>query len=85
MRGIKSSLQRGLDAFCKELEGGEFNIRGVPKGAFTQARAKLNPSAFVEMNDNIVGSFYSEAPYLRWRGHRLLACDGTRLVLPDLR
>lgn len=83
MRGIKSSLQRELDAFCKELEGGEFNIRGVTKGAFTQARAKLNPSAFVEMNDNIVGSFYSDAPYLSWRGHRLLACDGTRLVLPD--
>lgn len=50
--------------------------------AFSRARAKLNPSAFVEMNENVLQTFYDEAPYLCWHGMRLLACDGTRLVLP---
>jgi hypothetical protein len=81
-RGIKSSLQRELDAFYKEVSGSSFNIRQVTKGSFSRARAKLNPSAFVEMNENVVNTFYEEAPYLVWHGMRLLASDGTRLTLP---
>jgi hypothetical protein len=81
-RGIKSSLQRELDSFYKEVSGEEFNIREATKGAFTKARAKLNPSAFMELNENAVNTFYEEAPYLVWHGMRLLACDGTRLTLP---
>jgi hypothetical protein len=81
-KGIKSSLQRELDTFYKEVNGGAFNIRQVTKGAFSRARAKLNPSAFVEMNENVVNTFYQEAPYLTWHGMRLLASDGTRLTLP---
>lgn len=82
-RGIKTSLQRELDSFYKEVTGSDFNIREVTKGAFSRARAKLNPSAFVEMNENVIGTFYDEAPYLCWHGMRLLACDGTRLTLPS--
>lgn len=81
-RGIKTSLQRELDSFYKEVTGSDFNIREVTKGAFSRARAKLNPNAFVEMNENVIGTFYDEAPYLCWHGMRLLACDGTRLALP---
>jgi hypothetical protein len=81
-RGIKSSLQRELDSFYKEVSGGDFNIREVTKGAFTKARAKLNPSAFIELNENALNTFYDDAPYLVWHGMRLLACDGTRLALP---
>lgn len=82
-RGIKSSLQRELDFFYRETSQSEFNIRQVTKGAFSQARAKLNPSAFVEMTDNIVNTFYTEAPYKLWKGMRLLSVDGSRLVLPN--
>ena len=82
-RGVKSSLQRELDSFYKEITGGDFNIRQVTKGAFTQARAKLNPEAFVELNENVNQTFYEEAPYLTWHQMRLLAVDGTRLVLPN--
>lgn len=81
-KGIKTSLQRELDSFYKEVTDSQFNIREVTKSAFTRARAKLNPSAFVEMNENVTGTFYDEAPYLCWHGMRLLACDGTRLALP---
>lgn len=82
-RGVTSSLQRELDLFHKEIIGGEFNIRAVTKGAFTQARAKLKHEAFIEMNDNVLGTFYGQAPYLTWHGRRLLAADGTKLVLPN--
>ncbi len=82
-RGIKNSLQRELDSFYKEVTGSDYNIRKVTKGAFSQARAKLSHTAFIEMNDNVNGTFYNEAPYLVWGKHRLIAADGTRVILPN--
>jgi hypothetical protein len=54
----------------------------VTKGAFTQARSKLKPEAFVELNEVGTNSFYRDAPYLTWRGWRLLSIDGSTVVLP---
>jgi hypothetical protein len=81
-KGIKSSLQRDLDSFYKEVTDGDFNIRHVTKGAFSRARAKLNPEAFIELSDNANATFYDEAPYWTWYGMRVLSADGSRLVLP---
>lgn len=81
-KGIRSSLQRELDSFYKEVTESDFNIRHVTKGAFSRARAKLNPVAFVELSDNLNKTFYDHAPYLVWHNMRLLAADGTRLLLP---
>lgn len=80
---FKSSLQRDLDRFYKALSNSEFNIREVTKGALTQARSKLNPWAFKRLNEVAVKSFYEEASYYVWYGMRLLAVDGTRLMLPN--
>jgi len=83
-RGLKSSIQRELDFFYRETTKSDFNIRYATKGAFSQARAKLNPSAFVEMTDTLVHTFYTEAPYKVWKGNmRVLAIDGSRLLLPN--
>lgn len=82
-RGVKSSLQRELDSFYKEVTGSEFNIRAVTKSAFTKSRAKLKHEAFIELNENVNQTFYHEAPYLVWNQMRLLSVDGTRLVLPN--
>jgi len=82
VRGIKRSLQRELDAFFREVHSGDFDIRKVTKGGFTQARSKLKHEAFIELTDNVNDSFYKEAPYLVWHNMRLLAADGSRLVLP---
>ena len=82
-RGVKSSLQRELYSFHKEVLGSEFNIRTVTKSAFTKARAKVKHEAFIELNQNVTNTFYSEAPYLGWRGLRVLGVDGTRLILPN--
>ena len=81
-KGVKSSLQRELDSFHQELSKSEFSIRKVTKSAFTQARANLKHEAFVELNSNVVDTFYSNAPYLVWKEMRLLAADGSRLLLP---
>lgn len=81
-RGVSSSLQRELDSFYREVTESDFNIRHVTKGAFSQARKKLRPEAFVELNECVNNTFYDEAPYLVWNNMRLLSVDGTRLVLP---
>jgi len=81
-RGVSSSLQRELDAFYKEVTESDFNIRHVTKGAFSQARKKLKPEAFIELNNSVTDTFYKEAPYLVWNNMRLLSVDGTRLALP---
>lgn len=83
MLRFKSSIQRELDRFYKEVTQSDFNIRAVTKGAFTQARAKLNPWAFKRLNEVAVNSFYNGAEYYVWHNMRLLAVDGTRLVLPN--
>jgi len=80
---LKTSYQRDLDGFCKEIIGGDFNIREVTKGALTQARAKLNPWAFRRLNSVAVDSFYEGADYVTWQGHRVLAVDGSKLMLPN--
>lgn len=83
MLKFKSSIQRELDRFYKEVTQSDFNIRAVTKGAFTQARAKLNPWAFKRLNEVACESFYDGAEYYVWHNMRLLAVDGTRLVLPN--
>ena len=65
------------------VKGGDFNIREVTKGALSQARAKLEPRAFKRLNDVACNTFYDLAPYHVWYNFRVLAVDGTRLVLPN--
>ena len=80
---FKSSIQRELDRFFKSVSQSDFNIREVTKGAFTQARAKLNPWAFQRLNQIAVDTFYQGAEYYVWHDKRLLAADGTRMLLPN--
>lgn len=80
---FKSSIQRELDRFFQIISRSDFNIREVTKGAFTQARAKLNPWAFQRLNEVAANTFYDGAKYHTWHNMRVLAIDGTRLVLPN--
>lgn len=79
---LSSSYQRELNVFSKELMSGDFNIRKVTASALSQARSKLNPWAFIRLNDIAADSFYQDADYLKWNGFRLLAVDGTTVGLP---
>jgi hypothetical protein len=56
----------------------------VTAGGWTQARAKLRHTAFIELNQQIVlPEFYSSNYCQRWRGHRVLGIDGSTLRLPS--
>jgi hypothetical protein len=70
---IKSALQRDLDRFFGKLNNLDFSIHQATKGAFSNARKKLNPRAFQRLNDITVDTFYREAEYYVWGGHRVLA------------
>jgi hypothetical protein len=78
-----TSLQREMDKFLREANGTEFNIRGITKSAFSQSRKQLKPEAFQELNDLVCEEFYDQAPYLGYNGHRVLAIDCSRLLLPN--
>jgi hypothetical protein len=77
------AIQRELDEYFRKLSSKDFSIREVTKGALSQARTKLNPWAFSRLNEVATDTFYQDAEYYTWLGHRLLAVDGTRLVLPN--
>ena len=80
---MNSSVQRMLDKFYRDMNQSDFNIRKVTKGAFTQARSKLNPECFKRLNRRTVEAFYRHNEVYTWYGHRLLAVDGSRLMLPS--
>lgn len=83
MNVITKSIQKELNHYYKLIESGEFDIQHVSKSAFTQARAKLNHTAFVELNEHLVDEFYNEAPWMSWNGRRVLGIDGSTMNLPD--
>ena len=78
------SIQRHLHDFFDELLGDGL-LEPVTAGAFTHARAKLKPSAFIELNQQIVLPMAAEQSQKqrRWRGHRLLGQDSSLIRLPD--
>jgi hypothetical protein len=74
----KKSLQVSLNDFCVDA-----NLQSVTKQAFSKARKKLSPKAFIELNRKLVEEFYSDNTYLLWEGFRVLAVDGSDLQLPQ--
>src|SRR5947208_3613273 len=78
------SIQRHLHDFLNDLAEGSI-FEPVTPGAVTHARAKLNDSAFIELNQECVLQtvYHSERPIQRWRGHRLVGIDSSLVRLPD--
>ena len=77
------SMQRELNDFYGKILGQGYNIQHITKGALSQSLAKLKPEAFTDLNAEAGRTFYQKAPYRTWKGHRLLAADGSTCVLPD--
>lgn len=55
----------------------------VTKGAYTQAREKLNYTAFIELCHDIRDQFYDQYEYATYKDFRLLGIDGSLITLPD--
>lgn len=84
LRGHKLALQNALNKVFTALG----QVFGVPTAsAYCQARQKLKPELFVHLNQVVCQDFYqlyeSDGQVVRWRGHRLLGCDGPYLNVPD--
>ena len=80
---LNRAIQRGLDSFFKKIDSSEYTIREATKGAFSQARSKLNEWGFIRLNEIAADTFYDKAEYYTWHHFRLLAVDGTRIMLPN--
>ncbi len=80
---INRAIQRELDSFFQKVTSSDYTIREATKSAFSQARSKLNEWGFIRLNEIAVNTFYNESEYYGWNGLRLLAVDGTRLMLPN--
>lgn len=74
---IKKSIQIELDNFFNNINKGE----SITKQAYSEARQKISPTAFIKMNDKIVSWYYGDNDFKKYRGYRLSAIDGTVLEL----
>lgn len=75
---VKKTLQLELDNFLNSMNKGDITIT---KQAFSQARRKVSPKAFIYLLDEVNKTFYNEIHFNKYRGYRLLAIDGTVIQL----
>lgn len=76
-KGAKSLQLMLNESFLAE------EIKSVSNSAFTQARARLKHTAFIELIEQAVAIMYRDDNYKRFMGFRLLAVDGSKIILPD--
>lgn len=78
---VNRTLQLELNNFfAKVLKKDD----SISKQAFSENRQKIDPKAFVELNDAIVEVIYKEdSEFKLWNGYRLSAIDGSILEIPN--
>lgn len=59
------------------------HISSVTDVAYTKARRKIRHTAFIELNQKVVINLTYADAYQTYQGHRLLAVDGSKILLPD--
>jgi hypothetical protein len=85
MNDLRHALQDEVDRFfdCLHTLHGGFRVT-LSKAAFSKARKQLSHTAFIELRQRTNHLYYQESSFIKqWRGHRLLAVDGSKLRLPD--
>ena len=75
---VKKTLQLELDDFSKIA-----SVPNITKQAFSQARQKVSPKAFIHMLNQVNRWYYKETPFKKYREYRLIAIDGTVLEIND--
>jgi hypothetical protein len=77
---MKHTLSLEIDNFLKKLNVDEALV--YTKQAYSKARQKLLPSAFIELNDIVLEEVYSNS-FKTFKGFRLIAVDGSSIELPN--
>ncbi len=80
LSSTKKSLQSALFAFAGRFK---FENGTYTKQAFSKARKKINPSAFLALFKESVEMFYKDGDYKRFKGYRVTAIDGTKYNMPN--
>ncbi|MEG1195974.1 MAG: hypothetical protein RSE58_10365, partial [Clostridia bacterium] len=75
----KASLAMELRHFVKNYLDGVESI--APQSVF-EARFKLKPEAFIELNEAVIKSYY-ENEYKTIEGYRVIAVDGSAFQVPN--
>ena len=80
------SVQLHLNDFLGQLAGSEW-VSSVTGAAWSQARAKLKHTAFIELNQRAILEVVYDRPdqfeVRRWRGFRVIAIDSSLVRVPD--
>lgn len=79
---IKKSSKSSQNSLNDMTLNGDIDYT-VTNSAYTQARSKLNYTAFIEMKDKSVDMFYADGEFNKYKGLRLLAIDGSIVILPN--
>ena len=82
LNALNGSIQAELVRFFNVIDDSYLSTKSVSTAAFCKARMKLSHQAFIELNDDLVQTFYEAATIDKWQGHRLLAVDGSVTQLP---
>ena len=79
---LRASIQTELDNFFRTLFGSCVPMIVVTNSAFCQARKKIKHTAFLKLDEMAVDYFYTNFPTKTWHGFRLIAVDGSTIVVP---
>jgi ribonuclease HII len=80
LRKSSKSIQLLLNEIVALLPGTTPSVTGA---AYTKARQKIRHTAFIELNERVVVNLTYTGQYQTYRGHRLLAVDGSKILLPN--
>jgi hypothetical protein len=75
---MRRSLQVELNNFGKFM-----SLPIISKQAFSAARKKLLPAAFIELNKVLTKEFYDSDEFKKFFNYRLIVVDGSTLQLPE--
>jgi hypothetical protein len=78
------SLQNTLnESKEKLLNFSQKAYESITASAYTRARSKLNYTAFIALYKLVREQFYEDGDYQKFKGFRLLAVDGSKVILPN--
>jgi len=80
---FRRTTQLELDEFRERLLPFQADSTTYTKQSFGEARQKIRPEAFTELNTVFVNRYYDDEEYRTFRGFRVLAIDGSSKPLPD--
>jgi hypothetical protein len=82
---VLAKTTKSLQAMLNEIIPRLNNVRTtVSNTAYSKARKKLRHTAFIELNSIcVLPAVYDDGDYETYKGMRVLAIDGSKIMLPD--